>query len=556
MIRSRLQLSVNVRECDWKRDSFLFTLLTQNFPPSMFECDYYSNPTILSQCIRMEDYAAASRRLAKHPEEARVFVCRRIQLPAHKSTTRTDVAAKVAVYQPTAERQVVTTSRTLPIHMVLHQSALPVQRSERNQLLSELITAYPESCRVRCGARHRYVLEILLAERSTTQLVSLALAAYPPAIEKIDAKIHMPQRLRQLLQRGVDFWERVRVYANISNDHESSVGNISLKSNGIQDYIALEQRCLTLERLLLSANAENYELQQENEAKDRVIADLHAKLGDKPRMPHPAPPEVVHPPNSPIASAHSMPQRQDCSHTIVSGLTDDKSRLVSRKSSSRITEVEDRPSEGAGECCGGDSDDEDTTALLESICRPMSPFEDLEPSDSTNAAPTVSKQGSMCPPRPSRSLSRQQDCTSTIVSSLSVDQSRFPSRKSFSADINNDGIHGSCEDTNLQGDGSCNEDEDTEALMQFISRPMSPFDSQEAYDSVVTMEKSFPLMPDLEETETSAEENDAITLDTVLQEAKMWTGRKLSPKLVRTWKQVPVPPKVPKKLPTMRHSVS
>lgn len=505
----------------------------------MFECDYYTNPTVLSQCIRMEEYTAASRRLAKHPDEARVFVCRRIHLPA-----KTTDAAKVAVYQPTAERQVITTSRTLPIHMVLAQSSLPVQSSARNQLLSELITAYPESCRIRADGR--YVLESLIVERSTTQLVSLALAAFPEAIETIDETIPMPPRLVRLLQRGVRFWKRVQSYANIigSEDDAPSVAHISLKSNGIQDYKALEQRCLALERLLLAANAENYELQQENESKDRTIAKLRTQLGGSTEE-QSAPQSLAHPP--PPRSARSTQYRQDCTNTIVSGLTNDQSRFPSRKSSFAINNAKGtiNPS---GEDAGDSTDDENTVALLESICRPMSPYESVGASDSaTIAKSTTTKIG--YPPRPARS--RRQDCTNTIVSSISRDQSRFPSRQSSSG----------MSDVAIQQDGKyCTEDDDdddTEALMEFINRPISPEESQDYDNAIVAVENPYPMMPNLDDTEVSEGENDDATMDTVLREAELWRGRKLSPKIIQAWKQIPVsPPKdLIQRLP-MRHSFS
>jgi hypothetical protein len=635
----------------------------------MPECDYYTNPTILSQCIKMDDFAAASRRLANHPDEARVWVVRRISTPpVEKSSPPSPAVAKVAVYQPTAERQIVTTSRALPIHMVLARESLAAfceyQQRARNQLLAGLITSYPDACALRAPNTRQYIVETLIEQHATTQLVSLALAACPAALDRIAPAVlqpdsDLPERLRRLVGRGRAFWEQVREYAQLDqtndqhpdhdgndkddnnddddNDEDEDKNNkgdgggvettqanksiVSLAwSNGIQDYKALEQRCLTLERMVLAANVENFELQQELTKRDEMIAKLKVDMEEQVRdildnlqsSPQPlqppssaavaptttkwlesiqerpsaaatsslaplttAPPGTDRPVPLPIVPDHQSPpslRRHDCTSTIVSSLSLDRSRYPSQSSrfgSNNNNEDDDDNDDDNDD----DDDDEDTKALLDAIGRPMSPLEPLqliqrkvldeqqqqqrsrrasagpEPSDKNHNELTASAKRRESIQKTSNAASRpplprpppppalrRQDCSSnTIISSLSLDQSRYPSGRFTRADVDN------VDDNNNADDGDDDDDEDTYALLDAIARPMSPLEplvrmaNKEVHSQQLG---TLPFVPVLDET--SVDDDDA-TLDTILREAELWTGRKLSPSVVRAWMQIPSP---------------
>jgi hypothetical protein len=240
------------------------------------ECDFYANPTFLSRLILHQKYSSAMRRLAKHPREAEIWVCRaRSENSTIVSVTSSSDHGSIAekkqtlipfpsVFNPRTEcnsshysnkehDNIEYSYRQLPIHAACQNLSLCgghvhhhtnsrtalALRKELEALISQLIVAYPAGCKT---ADHQgtYPLHACVQNAASTEIITLLLTAAPHIILQTDARGRTPldwnritvevvsssenkkmmwtskkhrERIHKLISKGPEYWEFVRQQA-------------------------------------------------------------------------------------------------------------------------------------------------------------------------------------------------------------------------------------------------------------------------------------------------------------------------------------------------------
>lgn len=286
-------------------------------------CDFYANPTVLSRLILHQKYAAAMKRLSKHPMEASTWVCRarakndegcRAPAPCRNAALRIGrIGPRVGrhhlpprspkkvppVYNPHQERdgQLFSYSyRQLPIHSACQNlglynsdTASPL-KTELENLIVRLILAYPAGCQhpdhvgryplhgaIRYAAPRLDVITLLLTAAPTILAVKDLTGCTPQETNRLvatkTAHTLQRQRIGKLLLKGRSFWEEVRHQAMRQSkraaDHETVWSDplpAPLANQQTVQPLAwsqLEQRCNVLEQLLTESIRQNHRVQRQ-----------------------------------------------------------------------------------------------------------------------------------------------------------------------------------------------------------------------------------------------------------------------------------------------------
>lgn len=296
-------------------------------------CDFYETPTILSRLILHQKYQSALRRLAKHPTEAQVWVCRVRLSPSDEDENLLSVATSShaaagtlegaasshhpfpKIYNPHAMTTHYTKSyysfKQLPIHMACQNLALYTRKSstkspslvrELQDLISKLITTYPLGCRFP-DHRNRYPLHMCIHYGASVQEVTLLLTAAPSILNvKSDGRTPLEwcrvsnhrdkhKRIEKLLAKGVYFWSHVRTKAmNQDNGtvwtetkQKKQTKRTSPRPPKIRpiSWSQLEQRVVLLEQLLAESMQQNYTLKRHlakktmHQVRDMTVESSH-----------------------------------------------------------------------------------------------------------------------------------------------------------------------------------------------------------------------------------------------------------------------------------------
>jgi len=209
-------------------------------------CDFYKNPPILSRLILQQKYTAASRRLASHPNEARIWICRSRRFEIHKKKRdppayqrahtvydRRDYVTPITNSKAPREYETTLFFKALPLHMACHNLALyahtaslrPLQQ-ELEKLIMRLIKAYPVSCKYP-DLQNQYPLHMCVRSTADIRLVTRILITAPSVMTLPDGdrvtvaeynqlcttNHQHRERIDEILQRGRLFWEAARLNA-------------------------------------------------------------------------------------------------------------------------------------------------------------------------------------------------------------------------------------------------------------------------------------------------------------------------------------------------------
>lgn len=230
--------------------------------PNSRECDFYTNPTILSRLILHQKYEAAMRRSSTHSEEARTWVVVRRQTspassvsnqaatpssPAKTTSQRSNVTSLSSLSEDDVNNTTLSSNRNgdvdceyyscrqLPIHMAcgnLFRVVDPALKAQLEKLIATLVVAFPEACSQR-DHQHRMPLHEAIWYRAGPETISALLIAYPDAVSMRDKYGRYPMALnecrdspyrtqiRHMLLQGRDFWNTARTEAKLRLKHRT-----------------------------------------------------------------------------------------------------------------------------------------------------------------------------------------------------------------------------------------------------------------------------------------------------------------------------------------------
>jgi hypothetical protein len=209
------------------------------------ECDFYTNPTLMSRLILHQKYAAAVRRLQQYPTEAAVWVCVKRQ----RSTKSKDAATGNGSNNDGGKEY---TMRQLPLHMACQDLArVGIEASNRaplEELIAHLILAYPTAC-ARQDHSGSWPLHEAIWYTAKPETISHLLCGAPGIANSNDqygrSCIYLNRHCRSrtpedqahvqvMLQRGVAFWETAFQEANLRLRHRTvPADNASIDSTSV-----------------------------------------------------------------------------------------------------------------------------------------------------------------------------------------------------------------------------------------------------------------------------------------------------------------------------------
>lgn len=217
------------------------------------KCESSCNPTVLSRLITHQKYLAAVRRLAKHRNEAKIWVCtRRTTDPPGKSPRDN---------RTSNEKDTLYSFRQLPIHTAcnkLFQEEDKILRGQLENLISHLTAAYPEGCAMR-DHNGQLPLHEAIWNNASPNVISMLLMAAPSTMNQVDRNGRTPMALNQLrqgnatnsksknsvhimLQKDEEFWTLARQEAMLRLKHrdppqieDGSVASIAVLASSVCD---------------------------------------------------------------------------------------------------------------------------------------------------------------------------------------------------------------------------------------------------------------------------------------------------------------------------------
>lgn len=258
------------------------------------QCDFYTNPTILSRLILNQKYSSALNRLKNHPEEASVWVCSKRnpfkgrELP----NSQLNVVSRPSMRRLNSklDPQLLDYSiRQLPIHVACNSlfRCSPQQKKEVERLITRLAVVYPDGCE-KPDHNGKLPLHEAIWHNASPETLSVLLMASPSTLHERDKFGRAPMELnrcrsgqdkeqvKDMLLRGVAYWESARdeaVSLTKRNDDKDVLKSISMrlqKGASLGDmeqelvepitWKKLEQRAIYLEQLLSEMYETNYEM--------------------------------------------------------------------------------------------------------------------------------------------------------------------------------------------------------------------------------------------------------------------------------------------------------
>jgi len=277
---------------------------------SIVEVDFYREPTVLSRLVLYQKYKNAMKRVHRKPEEAKVWVCSMRQLSEEQKAYAENL--------PEAEKEKLYSIRQLPLHIACSNLGVTLDsrvKSTLNQLIINLVVAYPEGC-AKTDHNRNLPLHVAMWHGATPETVSMFLMAHPALRKSRDLRgwtldeinQHRPggkkRQMAEVLSLGPKFWvkaheeavfllkgatvcwpskDRKKIEPPTTSSTTSQDVATKLQAPTSNEEIApiaweqLEERAILGERLLTQMNETNYKLNQQLE----YLARSQLKLMDK-----------------------------------------------------------------------------------------------------------------------------------------------------------------------------------------------------------------------------------------------------------------------------------